>query len=193
LSCGWGHLSRIAGIGSLAIRVTGKVALFIDGPINLVGNLSFDVDPGAEIDVFVKGDLAIQGTLTLANKNRPAAGRIWIAGAQAITLASPFVGNLYAPRARVGALIGLEIWGAVFAGEFAAGTFARFFYDRAIQSAGAGCQAPGPPAGVCTQCQWCPGGSACVDGLCGACTSDSDCCGLSICSAGLCQALVVDL
>ena len=192
LSCGRGYLSRIEGIGSLAIHVTGNVALFIDGSIDLLGTLSFDVDPGAEIDVFVKGNLKVLGTLALANKNRPSAGRMWIDGTQSITLASPFIGNLYAPRAHVGALIGVEVWGAIFAGDFSAGTFARFFYDRAIQTAGASCPAPVPPAGVCTQCQWCPGSSACIDGLCGSCKSDSDCCSLSVCSSGHCQPLMVD-
>ena len=189
LSCGRIYLSRISGIGNLAIHVTGNVALFIDGSIDLKGGLAFDVDPGAEIDVFVKQDLLVQGALSLASENRPAAGRIWVGGTQPITLASPLIGNLYAPRAPVGALVGLEVWGSIFAGSFSGGAFATFFFDRAVLATGANCKAPLPPAGLCTQCQWCSGGTACVAGSCGSCKSDGECCSLSVCSNGSCMPL----
>jgi hypothetical protein len=191
LSCGRYYLSRIAGTGNLAIRVTGKVALFIDGSIDLKGTLSFDLDSGAEIDVFVKQDLQVQGPLALANKNRPAAGRMWVGGTQAIRLSSPFIGNLYAPRANVGSTIALEIWGSIFAADFTVGAVANVYYDRAILSMGDACKAPLPTVGECTQCQWCPGGSACVAGTCGACRNDSDCCSLLVCNQGACAPLVL--
>jgi hypothetical protein len=190
LSCGRAYLSQIAGMGNLVVYVTGMAALFIDGSIDLTGSLSFDVAPGAEIDVFVKQNLRVLGALSLASKDRPASGRIWVGGAQAISLAGPWVGNLYAPWAHVGTPVGLEVWGSIFAGDFAGGAYASFTFDRAILSAGASCKAPRPPAGVCTQCQWCSGGSACVSGSCGSCKSDSDCCSLSVCSNGACVPLV---
>lgn len=190
LPCGRAFLSQIGGTGSLVVHVTGMAALFIDGSINFTGNLSFDVAPGAEVDVFVRQDLLVQGALALANKDRPAAGRVWVGGSQSITLLGPWIGNLYAPRAAVGATVGLEVWGSIFAGDFSGGTYASMVFDRAVLAAGARCNAPRPPAGLCTQCQWCSGGSACVSGSCGACRNDGDCCSLSVCANGSCVPLI---
>jgi hypothetical protein len=186
VSCGRIYLSQISGIGSLLVHVTGQVALFVEGSIDLKGSLSFDVVPGAEVDIFVKKDFAVQGTASIASKDRPAAGRVWIAGAQAITLVSPWIGNLYAPRARVSSLFALEVWGSIFAGEFFGGASASFTFDRSVTAAEANCSAPKPPAGVCRLCEWCSGGAACVSGSCGPCKKDEDCCSLSVCSNGSC-------
>jgi hypothetical protein len=186
LSCGRFYLSQIAGIGSVVVQVNGLVALFVDGPVSLIGNLSFEIAPGAEVDVFVGQDFAVQGLVAVGSRERPAAGRLWVAGAQAITLASPWIGNLYAPRARVNATVGLEAWGSIFAGEFFGGLFASFVFDRSVMAAEANCTAPPPPAGVCNPCQWCAGEAACVAGKCGLCQKDSDCCSLSVCSNGSC-------
>jgi hypothetical protein len=190
LSCGRVFLSKIAGPGKLAVHVTGLAALFVDGSIDLARGLSFDIDPGAEVDVFVKQDLRVQGALSLASQDRPAAGRIWVGGTQPITLASPWVGNLYAPGADVVAAIALDAWGSIFAHSFKGGASASFTFDRAVVAAGANCPASRPPAGLCTQCQWCSGGDACMSGVCGLCTTDGDCCSLSVCSNGRCEPLV---
>ncbi len=190
LPCGRAYLSQIGGTGSLVVHVMGMAAVFVDGSIDLKGTLSFDLAPGAEIDVFLKQDLLVEGSLSLANKDRPAAGRIWVGGTQVSSLTSPWIGNLYAPRAHVGSLVGLEVWGSIFAGDFSSGAYASFVFDRAVLAAGDNCSAPRPPAGLCTQCQWCSGGNACMSGTCGACTDDSDCCSLSVCANGSCVPLI---
>jgi hypothetical protein len=186
LPCGRFYLSQISGVGNIAVHVTGLAALFIDGPVSLVGNLSFEIDPGAEIDVFVGQKFAVQGLVSLGSKDRPAAGRLWVAGSDGITVLSPWIGNLYAPRARVSSPVGLDVYGSIFAGEVAGGLYANFVFDRSVMAAEANCTAPPPPAGVCNQCQWCAGEAACVAGKCGRCQKDSDCCSLSVCSNGSC-------
>jgi hypothetical protein len=167
------------------VHVSGKSAVFVDGSINLKGSLVFDVTPGAEVDVFVKNDLATQG-IALASKDRPSAGRLWVGGSQTIVLGNPWVGNLYAPHALVTAKIGLDVWGSVFAGDFSGELAATVKFDRSIADSGAICAAPPPAAGECRQCGVCFGGNACVSGSCGACAADSDCCSLSICANGSC-------
>lgn len=190
LPCGQVYLSQIAGVGSLTVHVTGMAALFIDGSINLVGGLAFDLAPGAEIDVFVKGDLAVQGPLVLAGQDRPAAGRMWVNGILLFPLSNPWVGNLYAPHSYVGTATEPQIWGSIVAGDLNGGTHAAVVFDRAIMHASA-CTAPEPPAGLCARCSWCTGGAACMDGLCGSCQSDADCCSLSACSSnGQCEPLL---
>jgi hypothetical protein len=190
MPCGRIYLSQIAGAGDVLVHVNGTSALFIDGSIDLKGSLTFQPAGGAELDVFVKQDLSVQGTLSLADQDRPAAGRISVGGSQPIALTTPFVGNLYAPRARVTASTALEVWGAIFASDFQGSSSANFYFDRDIVAVGTNCKAPLPPAGLCTQCEWCSGGTACVDGLCNLCGSDSDCCGQSACESGSCVPLV---
>jgi hypothetical protein len=189
LPCGRIFLSQIAGSGDLVLDVVGNTALFIDGSINLKGALSFKPFPGAEIDVFVRQDLAVQGPLGLAYQERPAAGRMSVGGTQAIVLTTPLVGNLYAPAASVTSAAGLEIWGALFAKDLAS-TSVTFIFDRDIVAVGTDCTAPRPPAGLCTKCEWCYGGAACVGGVCGPCQADSDCCGQAVCLHGRCEPYV---
>jgi len=175
--------------GDVTFHVSGMSAVFIDGDVHLTGSLIFDIARGAEVDVFVKGDVKVTGKLLLASKERPAAGRLWVAGSQPMgPLLSPWVGALYAPHASVFAQLGLEVWGSIFAADFASDSVATFFYDRSIVDAGATCEAPAPTA--CRPCGTCAGGNACVGGVCGACLSDADCCSLGICTNGQCAPLL---
>lgn len=190
LPCGRIYLSQIAGTGDVIIHVNGPSALFVDGAIALNGSLTFQLAPAAEIDVFVRQDVAVQGPLTMAYQDRPAAGRIAVAGAAPIALVSPFVGNLYAPKALVTTTGDIEIWGAVFANGFQGTASATVIFDREIVTVGENCTAPLPPAGICRQCEWCYGGMACVGGVCSPCHTDSDCCGQGVCSNGSCGPLV---
>lgn len=185
LPCGRTYLTGIGGAGDLLVKVSGMSALFIDGSINLDGKLVFDVAPGAEVDVFVKNDVAAQW-ISLSTKERPAAGRLWVGGSRTIVLTSPWMGNLYAPRALVTTRLGLEAWGSIYAGDFSGELTTTIVYDRSIADSGATCSAPPPAPGECRQCGLCYGGSACVAGTCGACTADAECCSLAICANGRC-------
>ena len=109
LPCGRYYLNTISGLGVANVHVTGRTAIFVDGDIITAGILTFTLDPGAEIDIFLKGNFIPTGVVTLGDQSRPAASRIYIGGTQDVVLtgAGAFVGNLYAPRAHV-ALHGLR-------------------------------------------------------------------------------------
>lgn len=188
LLCGRAYLTGIGGKGNVTVRVNGMSAIFIDGSIALAGNLLFEIAPGAELDVFVKGDAAVIGKFALADQARPSAGRLWVGGSKTIgPLPSPWVGTLYAPHATVTALPALEVRGAIFANDFSSDVLSTtFLYDRSIRDAGATCAAPPPATGECSRCGTCSGGAACVSSMCGACVTDADCCSLSICANGSC-------
>lgn len=186
IPCGRMYLTQIGGIGSLHVHVTGMSAVFVDGSIALTGDLVFDVDPGAQVDVFVRDGFKVTGRVALASKERPSAGRLWVGGSQAIALPSPWVGNLYAPHAATGARLGLEVWGSIFSADFSADATASFIFDRSILDAGATCGAPQPTAGQCQRCGTCSGGTACMSSGCASCLADSDCCSLDICANGSC-------
>lgn len=194
LPCGRVYLTGIAGRGDVTVHVNGMTAIFIDGSIGLAGNLLFDIVPGAELDVFVRDDAAVVlGQLTLAKQEHPSAGRIWIGGSRPIgPLPTPWVGMLYAPHASVSAspLVGLTVYGAIFAASFSGDPASKFIYDRAVLNAAANCAAPQPTAGACRQCGTCSAGDACVGGVCSACSTDADCCSLSICANGSCAPLM---
>lgn len=193
LPCGRFYLERIGGIGNTIVNVTGRVALFVDGPLAAAGNLEFRLAPAGEIDIFVKGDLVLTGRAVFGNKERPAASRIYVGGAGDVLLvgAGGFVGNVYAPHSLVTAVGYAEVYGSVFARDFLSPGYANFVYDRAIQHAGDNCDAPLPPPGTCNQCGSCTGGTACVNGSCGTCRTEGDCCSPLVCMNGVCAEPIV--
>lgn len=187
LPCGKFYIEGIGGIGDVIFNVTGRAALFVDGSINNIGNLEFRLAPGAEIDVFIRDNLAITGRATFGQKDRPAASRVYVGGDGDVMLVGDgeFVGNLYAPRSLVQAVGYGAFLGSLFARDFVCPGFADFSYDLAIKRAGDPCGTTPPPS-TCTKCGTCADGTACVGGKCGACRNDSDCCSQLICSDGKC-------
>jgi hypothetical protein len=194
LPCGRFYFERVGGIGNIIVNVTGRVAVFVDGPFEAAGNVEFRIADAAEVDIFVKGDLVLTGRAVFGNKDRPAASRIYVGGSGDVLLigADGFVGNVYAPRSKVTAIGYAQVYGSVFAKDFVIPGYANFVYDRAIQHAGDTCGDPGtpgtPPAPpTCDKCGTCSAGTACVDGKCGACTGDADCCSPFVCLGGVCS------
>jgi len=189
LPCGRFYFERIGGLGNIIVNVTGRVAIFIDGPLEAAGNVEFRLANAGEVDIFVKGDLVLVGRAVFGNKERPAASRIYVGGSGDVLLigADGFVGNLYAPQSKVTAVGYLQVYGSVFAKDFLIPGYANFTYDRAIQHAGDGCDVPPPPPNTCDVCGSCTGGTACVNGTCGSCRTDSDCCSPLVCTtSGAC-------
>lgn len=209
LPCGRFYLDEISGVGDLRVLVTGRVVLAVGGPIAALGNLQFELAADAELDLFVQGPLGQIGNVSFGDRDRPAATRIYVAGADDIVLvgASAFVGNLYAPHARVTSPGFIDAYGSFFVRALDAAGFARISYDRAITELdcdedvppGSGETPPeDPPPGVvpdvpCQQCNWCRNGLACADdGFCRPCAADADCCGQLVCEAGRCVNLDAD-
>jgi len=193
LPCGRYYLNAISGLAKITVNVTGRVALFIGGDLNTAGIVEFKLSPGAEVDIFIKGNLVLAGMGTFGDKAHPARTRLYVGGTNDITLigVGGFVGNVYAPRALVTGVGYVEVYGSIFARDFVSPGYAYLVYDRAIQQVGEDCPTPEPPAGTCTPCTVCTGGQACVGGVCGACSGDADCCGLEVCYNGLCVPLLL--
>ena len=62
----------------LTIIVHGRTAIYIDGTFTSSGDLRILPAPGAELDLFVDGQITAEGTLTLGSANYPAATRVYI-------------------------------------------------------------------------------------------------------------------
>ena len=189
LPCGRFFLNSInVPLGLLTLHVTGRVALFIDSDITTLGKLSVDLTPGAQIDIFVRGTLHLTGEAGFGDQAHPAATRIYVGGSQDITLVGydHFVGNIYAPLAKLYMPGYIPLYGALFVKDYISGSYTELNYDSAITRAGDDC----PPPPHCTQCNGCTGGQACVGGACGTCTTNDECCGLMKCVAGTCQNVI---
>jgi hypothetical protein len=140
LPCGQFFLKSIAAPSPLELRVHGRAALFVGGDVKLAAGLTVTLDPGAELDLLIAGDLALDaGTL---GASVPALMRVWISGA-AVDVAdgaslSAFV---YAPAATLTAARNLTGSGGVFAQALSLPGDVSLHYDPQILLAGVECGA----------------------------------------------------
>jgi hypothetical protein len=181
LSCGRYYFDGIHGT-NLGLHLTGRTAIFVAGDFDVSGASTLTLAPGAEVDLFVTGNLRIAGAQSFGWVDAPAKVRIYAGGAD-VTLdgAIALAANLYAPAAVVHARASLDVSGALFAGGLDVQGAVTVKYDEAILAV-QGCQAP---AGSCKTCHDCEG-TACNGGTCGACTTDADCCAPTRCADGRC-------
>ncbi len=192
LPCGRFYAERVAGLGSIELRVEGRTALFIGGDFDLGGFFNVELGPRGELDVFIAGSVLGAGYLRMGGTSRPSGVRIYIGGNRGFTLlgASRFVGNVYAPRAAVTIAGYMNLHGALFANDIITGGDLDVHYDRSILRAGDDCPEEPPPA-VCRRCGSCRTSQACVGGTCGMCRTDADCCEPLVCATatGRCESI----
>jgi len=141
LPCGLYYLSNIAGTGQLTIRATGRVALFVDGDIDLDDRFVITIAPGAELDLFITGSVTSAAALALGDAARPAALRIYLGAASALDLSagSTIAGNLYAPQALVSLSGATEIFGALFVQRVSSSSGLTVHYDESVRASGTDC------------------------------------------------------
>ncbi|MCG8557228.1 MAG: hypothetical protein MJD61_18370 [Proteobacteria bacterium] len=185
LPCGRYYLNGVDGTGRLAIRAQGRVALFVGGDLRMTDELSLQLDPGAEVDVFVAGTVQSTSRLFLGSQLTPAKVRLYVGGYDAITLTgtATVAGNFYAPHAELILTDRLDVYGALFVRRITFTQELRIHYDQAILTAGQPCPAPPPGCRGCWDC----GNQACINGACAPCTHDSQCCSPLVCASnGVC-------
>lgn len=191
LPCGRFYLDSIGGLGDITLHVAGRTALFVGGDVNALGVLDVQLGPDGELDVFIKGNLLSIGVGSWGTRDRPASTRIYVGGDGDVTLigASGFVGNVYAPHARITAVGATTLYGSMFGRVIDMPGYLDVHYDRAILDVGDDCP---PPPGGCDMCSASCGSSACIGGMCAPCTSDADCCAPLVCYPdGTCSALII--
>jgi len=179
LPCGQYYLDAISG-GAPSLDVQGRVALFVGGDLSAPGGLTITLGPGAEIDLFVAGNVDFQGTTQLGDVNAPARVRLYVGGATFTLAANAKVGaNVYAPNATLQLASNFEMWGAVFARDLQFSGDFTIHYDTSVLQA-AGCTPPGTP---CKTCDDCSGTTpSCKGGTCTGCAADADCCAPLVCN-----------
>jgi hypothetical protein len=179
LECGRYYLDSIGGTGRITIHIHGPTALFVDGDIevNLLGGLNLVLEEDAALDVFVAGNLRLDGFNDDWDMTRPSAVRFYVAGENNVSLSNISGFNLYAPHARVS--ISETNFGSIFAGNLVAMDDTTIHYDRDVLRAG----------------QQCGDEDTDDDESCkptgGSCVADEDCCEPLSCTQNTCQPLVI--
>jgi hypothetical protein len=189
LPCGEYYLTGISTSIPVTIVAHGRTALYIDGDVVSSSPVDITLDPGAELDVFIAGTLSASQTLAIGSPNYPALSRTYVGGTTTLMISSNvrLATNLYDATALVSWSAPVEVYGAVFAGDFQSSQTVKIHYDREVVQAGQGCP-PAPTDGGsagCGSCKDC-NNQACVGGTCGACTDSSQCCAPLVCSNGTC-------
>lgn len=143
LPCGRFYLDEIAGGAgaSLTLRATGRTSLFIGGNVTLPAGLRVELDPGAELDLFVAGYIQTVAPVVLGDPARPRALRIAVASDGSISLpeGSTLAANLFAPASDLAAPGSLEVFGSLVVRRVNAGGSLAIHRDRAVSHAAEDC------------------------------------------------------
>lgn len=183
LTCGRYYVAAIAG-ATVTLQVKGRVAILVDGDVNVTQAFTVQLAPGAELDLVVKGDFSVMGSLAIGDADQPARTRLYIGGTTLSLSANaqPLAADVYAPNATLELSSKLEMWGALFAQSIQLSGAFTLHYDPSALSV--------PPSGSCpsagqscTSCDQCPASApACKQGTCSPCVTDADCCAPLLCS-----------
>jgi hypothetical protein len=197
-TCGRYALSSVSIGADFSSAISGRMALFVDGSLTLSSDFAASLAPGAELDVFVTGDLRLSGPGRIGTQARPAALRLYIGGSAPLNIsdANPLAVQLYAPRAPIviPTSVLVAVYGSIFAARIETQSAYFMHYDRSIIDTGEECSGAVPtPAKLLSAdaCHACPRGLADIGGVCGPCTGDADCCDPLVCVSGSCQSLIV--
>ncbi len=133
LPCGDFYLTVISPSKALTIAVHGHTELYIAGAVSTSNALTFSIDPGASLDLFVAGGFSATGTLHLGSTSSPSSCRAYVAGSQFQVPSSASIAcNIYAPSASI-ALPSTVAYGSIFSNGVTASGSATLHYDTSIQ------------------------------------------------------------
>ncbi|MBL9003168.1 MAG: hypothetical protein JNJ46_02915 [Myxococcales bacterium] len=144
LPCGRYYFSRMAGAGSLRLRILGRVELAVAGGIEIGGGWTVSLEPSAELDLYVHGDVAVAGPLALGDPAAPPRLRWFPGGVDALS----FSGGGYLSAALLGrrrawmSSTPMDVYGAVVVDSLQINTSLRVHRDLSLQRLGGGCRTP---------------------------------------------------
>ncbi len=134
LPCGDFYLTVISPSKPLTIAAHGHTELYISGSVSASSALTFSIDPGASLDLFVAGGFSATSTLSLGSVSSPASCRVYVAGSQFQVPSSASIAcNIYAPSASI-ALPSTVAYGSIFSNGVTASGSATLHYDTSIEN-----------------------------------------------------------
>lgn len=185
--CGRLFLTRISTSAPLKLTLTGRTAIFVGGDVALGADFEIEVPNGAELDLFIGGNVVASGGFQLGSAATPATARAYVGGNGTINLsrATTLAGNVYAPKAEAVLASGGTVFGSIFARRVATQGDLAIHFDESIVKGDPSCI----PPSTCKVCGDC-GGGACIGGKCDSCTDSSQCCAPLLCQNGKCVASI---
>ncbi len=151
LPCGRIYLTEITGVQPVHLTAEGRVAIFVGGDLSTTSDFEIDAPSGAEVDLFVAGNVTVGGQFQVGEAANPARARAYFGGTTVnLQSAASLAGNLYAPGATLtlGSMAPTTLYGAVFAGALSASSTLTIHYDESVLSSSA---CPATPS-VCSAC-----------------------------------------
>lgn len=142
LPCGRYYFSRIAGSGSLRLRIQGRVELAVGGGIDIGGSWTVALDPAAELDLYVHGDVIVAGAVALGDPQAPPRLRWFPGGIDVVSLA----GGGYISAAVLGrrrawmSSTPLDVYGAMVIDSAQINASLRVHRDLALERLVGGCR-----------------------------------------------------
>jgi hypothetical protein len=190
IPCGRYYFDAIDSVdgGTVNLSVTGRAAIFVNGDLTASASLSITLVGDAQLDLFIAGNLVLQGGATIGSPTAPAHARVYVGGSTFTLSGNAQLGaNFYAPHADVQLASDFSMAGSLFVGSLELSGAFTIHYDESVLST-SGCAQTG---GQCQTCHQCAGATpACIGGSCAACVTDGDCCAPLHCNAGSCLDLI---
>lgn len=144
LPCGRYYFSRIAGTGSLRLRIQGRVELAVGGGIDVGGDWTVSLSPSAELDLYVHGDVAVAGVVAVGDPTAPPRLRWFPGGIDALR----FSGGGYISAALLGrrrawmTSTPIDLYGAAVLDSAQINGSLRIHRDLAVQRIAGSCRLP---------------------------------------------------
>jgi hypothetical protein len=136
LPCGRYYVAQIYAARPIALRVSGRVELYIDQRIvsEQAGGLSIELDSGAELDLFLRGGITSAGPLRIGTASTASVTRLYIAGQDSLFFAADtsIAASVYAPNSELVSQARFELFGASLVRRFVAERATLLHYDVAL-------------------------------------------------------------
>ena len=142
LPCGIYYLQGIHGTGTITLRITGRVAVLVDGDATLTSALSIELATSdAELDLMIGGTLTSNNKITAGDEAHPSRTRIYIGGSGTIELSgdSQLAANVYAPTSAIAMSAPATIFGSLFVRALQQAAPLVIHYDEDVQRSDVGC------------------------------------------------------
>jgi hypothetical protein len=142
LPCGIYYLGPVRGDGELTLRITGRVALLVDGDISLRAPLTISLDTDdAELDLIARGILSSDQAIVIGRADHPARTRIYLAGTGTTELSgnSQLAANLYAPHTAIALSATAFVYGSLFVRRLDQSASLTIHYDIDVRRADIAC------------------------------------------------------
>lgn len=142
LPCGIYYLGGVHGDGALTLRVTGRVALLVDGDLAMTHPLTAELDTDdAELDLMIGGVLSSTSSIALGRADHPSRTRVYVGGAGTMNLSgdSQIAANLYAPLAALASSGGATVYGSLFVRRLDQSAPVTIHYDVDVLRADVAC------------------------------------------------------